>query len=231
VGGTGLYLRAALADLDLRPPVPAEIREQVERELVERGAGVFGDGLRKRGISVAPRASTSVNLLDRLGVLATRPLMIHCVRLSPADVDAIAHSRSSVAHCPVSNAKLGHGIAPILELLHAGVAVGLGSDSVAFDAATLGGARALGLEHDVGSLEVGKSADLAAFPVDPHIGPAHDPATMLVFAMPGTCASLVTVAGRELVRDGKLQGWDPTLVTRVNETADLMRAWAAQNDA
>jgi tRNA dimethylallyltransferase len=37
VGGTGLYLRAALADLDLRPPVPEEIREEVERELSERG--------------------------------------------------------------------------------------------------------------------------------------------------------------------------------------------------
>jgi tRNA dimethylallyltransferase len=38
VGGTGLYLRAALADLDLRPPVPDEIRREVERELAERGA-------------------------------------------------------------------------------------------------------------------------------------------------------------------------------------------------
>jgi tRNA dimethylallyltransferase len=38
VGGTGLYLRAALADLDLRPPVPEEIREEVERELSERGS-------------------------------------------------------------------------------------------------------------------------------------------------------------------------------------------------
>jgi tRNA dimethylallyltransferase len=37
VGGTGLYLRAALADLDLRPPVPGEIRRQVERELAEHG--------------------------------------------------------------------------------------------------------------------------------------------------------------------------------------------------
>jgi tRNA dimethylallyltransferase len=37
VGGTGLYLRAALAELDLRPPVPAEIREAVEAELAERG--------------------------------------------------------------------------------------------------------------------------------------------------------------------------------------------------
>jgi tRNA dimethylallyltransferase len=37
VGGTGLYLRAALADLELRPPVPMEVREQVEREIAERG--------------------------------------------------------------------------------------------------------------------------------------------------------------------------------------------------
>ena len=38
VGGTGLYLRAALAELDLRPPVPSEAREEVERDLAERGA-------------------------------------------------------------------------------------------------------------------------------------------------------------------------------------------------
>lgn len=38
VGGTGLYLRAALAELDLKPPVPAETRRSVERELAERGA-------------------------------------------------------------------------------------------------------------------------------------------------------------------------------------------------
>jgi tRNA dimethylallyltransferase len=37
VGGTGLYLRAALADLDLRPPVPSEIREQVERDIARHG--------------------------------------------------------------------------------------------------------------------------------------------------------------------------------------------------
>jgi tRNA dimethylallyltransferase len=41
VGGTGLYLRAALADLDLRPPVPSEIREEVEREIAERGTQVL----------------------------------------------------------------------------------------------------------------------------------------------------------------------------------------------
>ena len=45
VGGTGLYLRASLADLDLRPPVPAEIREEVEAELAERGSEALHAGL------------------------------------------------------------------------------------------------------------------------------------------------------------------------------------------
>ncbi len=38
VGGTGLYLRAALSALELRPPVPPEVREEVEREIAERGS-------------------------------------------------------------------------------------------------------------------------------------------------------------------------------------------------
>jgi tRNA dimethylallyltransferase len=41
VGGTGLYMRAALSDLDLRPPVPAELRAQVEREIADRGAAAL----------------------------------------------------------------------------------------------------------------------------------------------------------------------------------------------
>jgi tRNA dimethylallyltransferase len=41
VGGTGLYLRAALAELDLRPPVPDEVRRDVEREIAERGSAAL----------------------------------------------------------------------------------------------------------------------------------------------------------------------------------------------
>ena len=41
VGGTGLYLRAALADLELRPPVPSAVREEVEHDLAERGAAAL----------------------------------------------------------------------------------------------------------------------------------------------------------------------------------------------
>jgi 5-methylthioadenosine/S-adenosylhomocysteine deaminase len=72
--------------------------------------------------------------------------------------------------------------------------------------ATLGGARSLGLHERVGSLDAGKDADLAAFALD---GTAADAAAgdglaALLDAIAGTPASLVCVAGRVLVRDGRL---------------------------
>jgi len=95
--------------------------------------------------------------------------------------------------------------------------------------ATLGGARALAIGDEVGSLDVGKSADLAAFPLDASTLPVHDPEATAIFALPGVPARLVTVAGRELVRDGRLLQVDPDLSARVDQTARLMREWARQN--
>jgi cytosine/adenosine deaminase-related metal-dependent hydrolase len=245
-------------------PIAVHIAEsEVERLLVERGDGVFAKGLRKRNIEVAARARSSIALLERLGVLAGRPLLIHCVRLDAADIQAVARSHSPVAHCPISNAKLGHGTAPILEILDAGVTVGLGSDSVAsnnrmdllaegratilaqrarvgrHDAlcakdalhlVTLGGARALRLDREIGSLEVGKRADLAAFSLDACSIPVHDPEAAAIFALPGTIASLVTVNGRELVRDGRILNEDRDVLARVEDTARRMREWARTAD-
>jgi cytosine/adenosine deaminase-related metal-dependent hydrolase len=254
-----LYAAVARYALDDGLRVATHIAEsQVEKDLVERGEGVFAEGLRKRNIATPLRARSSIELLRKTGVLGTRPLLIHCVHLDDADIATITGSGAPVAHCPVSNAKLGHGTAPLLELLASGVTIGLGSDSVASNnrmdllaegraailgqraraarhdvlcardalaLATLGGARALGLDQEIGSLETGKSADLAAFPCPPAAMPIHDPEATAIFALPGTCASLVTVAGRELVRDGELLHHDASLMGRIENTARRMREW------
>ncbi len=124
----------ATADLarEQRLPMAIHIAESAaEHDLIASASGVFADALRRRNIPVDVRAQSSIRLLENLGVLSAKPLLIHCVRVDDTDVAAIAESGSCVAHCPASNAKFGHGIAPLVELLEAGVTVGLGSDSVA----------------------------------------------------------------------------------------------------
>lgn len=113
-------------------PLAVHIAESaMENDLVVHGSGPFADGLRTRGIHVSPRARTPIALLDSLGVLDARALLIHCVQVDTRDVTTIAHHDCAVAHCPASNAKLGHGIAPLAAFLSAGVNVGIGTDSVA----------------------------------------------------------------------------------------------------
>jgi cytosine/adenosine deaminase-related metal-dependent hydrolase len=229
-----------------------------EDEYVRDAAGPFADAHRARGLPVAPRADTTVALLDRLGVLSARPLLIHCVRTHAADIRAIAAAHCPIAHCPASNGKLGHGIAPLTEWLQAGITVGLGSDSMAsnnrmhlleearlallaqrsrgvaqpaltpsraLELATIGGARCLGLAGEVGSIEVGKSADFAAFPLDePYAVPDTDPIATAVFAMGGARARAVAIAGELRVLDGRLLDSTEDIVARVRVTGEALRA-------
>jgi cytosine/adenosine deaminase-related metal-dependent hydrolase len=245
----------------MRLPVAVHIAESAEEEMYVRDAsGPFADAHRTRGLSVAPRGDSSVALLGRLGVLSVRPLLIHCVRTHEADIRAIAAARCSIAHCPASNAKLGHGIAPLTEWLHAGITVGLGSDSMAsnnrmhlleearlallaqrgrggsqagfpasraLELATIGGARCLGLDHEIGSINVGKAADFAAFPLDEVSAVPHaDPIATAVFALGGTRARVVAVAGELRVLDGRLVDDNEDVVDRVRVTAETLRASA-----
>ncbi|MFE7070774.1 amidohydrolase [Streptomyces sp. NPDC057620] len=85
-----------------------------------------------------------VELLDSLGLLGPDLLLAHTVDLTGAEIAALARTGTSVAHCPVSNLKLGCGIAPVPRLLSAGVTVGLGTDG-AVSSNTLDVLRALGL--------------------------------------------------------------------------------------
>lgn len=126
-----LYGRATEFALAEGLPMALHIAESAaERALVAEGGGDFAPGLRARGIATPRRAESSIELLERLGVLRARPLLIHAVDLNGDDITRIAASGAAVAHCPVANAKLGHGVAPVVELREAGVTVGLGTDSV-----------------------------------------------------------------------------------------------------
>jgi 5-methylthioadenosine/S-adenosylhomocysteine deaminase len=191
-------------------------------------------------------------------VLEARPLLIHCVRLDYDDVVRLVDHGCAVAHCPVANAKLGHGAAPLRELREAGVRVGLGTDSVgsnnrmdlleeariaslmhrarlaSFDflspadllrLVTVDGARALGVEDRVGTLEPGKDADLCAVSLAAaHVRPVHDPVAALFHAARGTDVVMTAVRGRVLYRDGRVLTLDEAaLAGAVEEPARRVR--------
>ncbi|WP_221227726.1 TRZ/ATZ family hydrolase [Rhodocyclus tenuis] len=167
--------------------------------------------------------------LHRLGLLSPGLIGVHAVHLTGDEIALLAAHGCSLAHCPTSNLKLASGIAPVSELLHAGVNVGLGTDGAASNnrldlfqemrlaallakgvsgradvlgahqalhMATLGGARALGLDAKTGSLLPGKAADLCAVAFDDlALSPCFDPVSHLVY-----------VAGREHVSDVWVDG-------------------------
>jgi cytosine/adenosine deaminase-related metal-dependent hydrolase len=122
---------AAYARAEALPVATHAAEAEAEETLVRAGDGPFGAGLRARGIPVEPRGASTIDLLARTGLLACAPLIIHGVRVSAADLRAIADNGARIAHCPVANARLGHGIAPVVEALELGITVAIGTDSVA----------------------------------------------------------------------------------------------------
>jgi 5-methylthioadenosine/S-adenosylhomocysteine deaminase len=72
-----------------------------------------------------------VRYLDRLGLLDEGTVAVHAVWLEPEDIHLLADRGVRVSHCPHSNCKLASGMAPVPELLAAGVTVGLGTDGAA----------------------------------------------------------------------------------------------------
>ena len=177
--------------------------------------------------------------LKDLGYLEQPAIFAHGVELNPSEIADLATSPVSIAHNPISNLKLASGVAPVTNLLAAGVTVGLATDSVASNnnldmfeegrtaallqkmrvgdasqftidqalkALTIEGAKALGLEDKIGSLEVGKQADFIA--IQPkgriHLYPLENMLSHLVYAVKGSDVQDVYIAGKQVVRDGQV---------------------------
>lgn len=103
-----------------------------EKLLLLEGGGAFAESFRRRGIPFDPPRCSTVQYFHRLGVLETAPLLIHGVTITEEEDQALLVSHGArLAHCPKSNAKFGHGIAPLRPWRDRGIPVGLGTDSVA----------------------------------------------------------------------------------------------------
>jgi len=233
--GSRLFELIAQYSILNRIPLTIHAAESAhEAELLEHGTGLFRGFYERFDLEWESPQCTSIEYLERLGVLAARPLLAHCVRLSENDIRRLANNGISVAHCPKSNAKFGHGYAPFEALLDAGIRVGLGSDSVAsnnvcdlleearfavfaarnrddsakfitakdvLETCTMGGAKALGLDHLIGTLEAGKQADVTIISLA-NIAqkPVSDVHGALVFSSNARDTLLTMVAGREIYR-------------------------------
>jgi 5-methylthioadenosine/S-adenosylhomocysteine deaminase len=131
VSGPLLEMLAAFATSEHLPLMTHAAESEAEQLLMLEGRGPFAESFAARGIVFRSPGVSTVRHLEQTGILSTRPLLAHCVRVDEQDIETLKRTGASVAHCPKSNAKLGHRRAPLAGLLRAGVAVGLGSDSVA----------------------------------------------------------------------------------------------------
>jgi 5-methylthioadenosine/S-adenosylhomocysteine deaminase len=248
----GLYAAVAAYSADEELPVAVHIAESAdEQRFVCEGEGDFAGFHRSRGLAVAPRAGSPVALLGRTGVLDRRPLCIHAVHASASDIDRLAASGASVAHCPRANAWFGHGRAPLAAFLEAGVSVGLGTDSAASNTelrmlaeareaadetltpsdrlvlATRGGAEALQLGSRIGTIVPGMQADFAAFAVRDIASCDSDPARYALEHCTGNASLLTVVAGDVRARRGVATGLDHGLSLRMAEHTRRVSAWAS----
>lgn len=231
--GSRLFELIAQYSIINRIPLTIHAAESADEDaLMMRGEGFFTEVYEKFGVEWNSPHCTSIEYLERLGVLSTRPLLAHCVTVSDSDIKRIKSNGAKIAHCPKSNAKFGHGYAPFEKFLDARISVGLGSDSVAsnnvcdlleesrfaalsarnrpgskrfvsarevLESATLGGAKALGLDSLIGTLEPGKQADIAVVSLDHHAQqPVNDVEAALVFSSCGRDIVAVLVAGKTL---------------------------------
>jgi 5-methylthioadenosine/S-adenosylhomocysteine deaminase len=169
--------------------------------------------------------------LESVGILGKSLIAGHCIFVTDEEKQLLGETNTQIAHLSGSNAK-GGMMAPIKDLLTLGLNIGLGTDNMAGDMvevmrlalctarmrqqdnqalravdvlemATIGGAKALGMEAEIGSLEVGKKADLVVVNYNQaHLAPLVDPIANLIHNGLGSDIEMVFVDGEILISGG-----------------------------
>jgi len=206
---------------------------------------------------------TSIDLFEHIGFFEGPTIAAHVVWPMEDEIPILVDRKVGVIHNPTSNMKIASGIAPIAEMLEAGVRIGIGTDGAASNndldlweemrlasllqkvdrmdpevmsattvltMATRGGATAIGLGDDIGSLEVGKKADLIQVAFDDvHHVPTYDVVSHLVFVTDEQDVASVVVDGKVLMREGDMLTIDTERVT-AEATALAARIQSALNE-
>ncbi|MGB6977954.1 MAG: amidohydrolase [Candidatus Acidiferrales bacterium] len=201
--------------------------------------------------SRAKTGLTPVAYLARAGVLGPDVTGAHCIWVNQADIATLAHFGVGCSYNPSSNMKTAAGVAPVVEMLAGGVAVGVATDGAAsnnnqdmfeemdlaaklqkvsrmdpralpaeqvVEMATITGARALHLDKQIGSLEIGKKADLIVVDTTaPHATPMYDVYSELVYALKASDVRTVIIAGRPVMEDRRMLTLDEPEILRKAE--------------
>ena len=168
-----------------------------EKEFVSKNKGIIKDIYHKKfnwdGKRDFKRYQSSIEYIDKNGLLSKDLLAVHCVQLTDEDMKRLSEKNTPVVLCPRSNTFISVGIAPFDKLASMGITIGFGTDSLASNyslnmwdemrfaylfyrktsranikaediirCGTINGAKALGISNKVGTLGIGKEADLIA---------------------------------------------------------------------
>lgn len=192
---------------------------------------------------------TPTQYLYELGLFEQLHVMLaHSVHLTKRDIQYLKGMRGGVIHNPVSNLKLGCGIAPITEMKQQGITVGLGTDGAgsattldmfqeikaatwlqkldygdptvlpayqSLQMATIESAKLLAIDHETGSLEAGKKADMILIDLNrPHLQPVHNIVSLLAYSVNGADVDTTIVNGKILMQNRQLLTLDEQEVMR-----------------
>lgn len=172
-----------------------------------------------------------------LGVLGPNFIAVHAVWISDKEIDLLRRTETRIVHCPTANMFNSQGVSPVPKMLRAGIRVALGTDiyqdmlttircvtymhkvhnldplamtaKVALRMATIDGAKAIGQEKEIGSLEIGKKADIITIDYKKsHLVPLHDPISSVVYCASPYDIDNVIVNGKIIMEDSVIKTVD-----------------------